>query len=80
MPPDRSLGGPGRHARPFFAGPQDGIRASRDDPRSLGLAPEDSIYSYESEFAQALLGQRPGDRVVFSGEELEVAAIEPWKK
>jgi transcription elongation GreA/GreB family factor len=42
--------------------------------------PEDSIYSYESEFAQALLGQRTGERVRFSGEEVEVTSIEPWKK
>jgi transcription elongation GreA/GreB family factor len=42
--------------------------------------PEDSVYSYQSEFAQALLGQRPGDRVRVPGEELEVTSIEPWKK
>jgi transcription elongation GreA/GreB family factor len=42
--------------------------------------PEESIYSYESEFAQALLGQRMGERVRVSGEEMEVTAIEPWKK
>jgi transcription elongation GreA/GreB family factor len=41
--------------------------------------PEEAIYSYQSEFAQALLGQRTGDRVRFSDEELEVAAIEPWR-
>jgi transcription elongation GreA/GreB family factor len=42
--------------------------------------PEESIYSYQSEFAQALLGQRTGERVRFSGEEVEVTGIEPWKK
>jgi transcription elongation GreA/GreB family factor len=41
--------------------------------------PEDSVYSYESDFAQALLGSRPGDRLTLSGVATEVVAIEPWK-
>jgi transcription elongation GreA/GreB family factor len=41
--------------------------------------PEEAVYSYESDFAQALLGSRPGDRVTLSGVPTEVMAIEPWK-
>ena len=41
--------------------------------------PEEAVYSYESEFAQALLGSKPGDRVTLSGVPNEVVAIEPWK-
>ena len=41
--------------------------------------PEDGVYSYQSEFAQGLLGRRPGERVTLSGVELEIVAIEPWK-
>lgn len=41
--------------------------------------PEEAVYSYQSEFAQALLGKAPGDRVELSDGEVIVAAIEPWK-
>ena len=41
--------------------------------------PEESIYSYQSEFAQALLGRKPGDRVNLSGFEAEVVSIAPWR-
>jgi transcription elongation GreA/GreB family factor len=41
--------------------------------------PEESVYSYQSEFAQALLGGRPGDRVRVSDGELEIVSIEPWR-
>lgn len=41
--------------------------------------PEESIYSYESDFAQRLLGARQGDRVSLAGAELEVVSIAPWR-
>jgi transcription elongation GreA/GreB family factor len=41
--------------------------------------PEESVYSYQSEFAGALLGSKPGDRVRAGGAELEVLAIEAWR-
>lgn len=41
--------------------------------------PEESIYSYQSEFAQALLGKKVGDRVGLSGAEAEVVSIGPWQ-
>jgi transcription elongation GreA/GreB family factor len=41
--------------------------------------PEESVYSYQSDFAQALLGSRPGDLVTLSGIPTEVLGIEPWK-
>ncbi len=41
--------------------------------------PEESVYSYQSEFAQSLLGARPGDRVALPGGEVEVVSIAPWK-
>ena len=41
--------------------------------------PEDSIYSYESEFAQRLLGSRPGDRVNMPEGPIEVLSILPWR-
>ncbi len=40
--------------------------------------PEDSIYSYQSEFAQRLLGSRPGDRVNLADGPVEVVSIAPW--
>lgn len=42
--------------------------------------PEDAVYSYESEFAQALLGKAPGDRVALSEGEAEIVSIAPWKE
>ena len=41
--------------------------------------PEDGIYSYQSEFAERLLGSRVGDRVNLSEGQVEVVAIAPWK-
>jgi transcription elongation factor GreA len=41
--------------------------------------PEDSVYSYQSEFAQSLLGARQGDRVALPEGEAEVVSIAPWK-
>ena len=41
--------------------------------------PEESIYSYQSEFAERLLGSRVGDRVNLSEGQVEVVAIAPWK-
>ena len=41
--------------------------------------PEDAIYSYESEFAQRLLGARAGDRLNLAEGESEVVAIAPWR-
>jgi transcription elongation GreA/GreB family factor len=40
--------------------------------------PEDAIYSYQSEFAQRLLGARPGDRLQLAEGPVEVVAIAPW--
>ncbi len=40
--------------------------------------PETSIYSYQSEFAQRLLGARPGDRVNLVEGPVEIVAIAPW--
>jgi transcription elongation GreA/GreB family factor len=37
------------------------------------------VYSYESDFAQRLLGSKPGDRVAVPGGEARIAAIAPWK-
>ena len=41
--------------------------------------PEENIYSYQSEFAERLLGSRVGDRVNLSEGQVEVVAIAPWK-
>jgi transcription elongation GreA/GreB family factor len=41
--------------------------------------PEDSVYSYESEYAQTLLGNKLGDRVLIADAELEIVSIEPWR-
>jgi transcription elongation GreA/GreB family factor len=41
--------------------------------------PEELIYSYQSEFAQTLLGNKLGDRVVINDAELEIVSIEPWR-
>ncbi len=41
--------------------------------------PEESIYSYQSEFAQSLLGKVPGERVALSSGEVEVVSIAPWR-
>ena len=40
--------------------------------------PEEAIYSYQSEFAQRLLGSRPGDRVNLADGPVEVVSIAPW--
>jgi transcription elongation GreA/GreB family factor len=41
--------------------------------------PEESVYSYQSEFAQSLLGARPGDRVGLPDGEAEIVSIAPWR-
>jgi len=41
--------------------------------------PEEGIYSYQSEFAERLLGSRLGDRVNLSEGQVEVTSIAPWK-
>jgi transcription elongation GreA/GreB family factor len=41
--------------------------------------PEEAVYSYESEFAQALLGAKPGELVRAGGAGLEVVSIQPWR-
>ncbi len=40
--------------------------------------PEESVYSYQSEFAQRLLGARPGDRLNLAEGQVEVVGIAPW--
>ncbi len=40
--------------------------------------PENAIYSYQSEFAQRLLGAHPGDRVNLAEGPVEVVSIAPW--
>ncbi len=40
--------------------------------------PEESIYSYQSEFSQRLIGSRPGDRVNLADGPVEVVSIVPW--
>ena len=39
--------------------------------------PEESIYSYQSEFAQKLLGSKAGERVSLTGGPVEILAISP---
>lgn len=41
--------------------------------------PEDSVYSYQSEFAQSLLGARAGDRITLPEGEAEILSIAPWR-
>jgi transcription elongation GreA/GreB family factor len=41
--------------------------------------PEEGVYSYQSEFAQKLLGARTGDAVLLDGEEWRIDAIRPWR-
>jgi len=41
--------------------------------------PEESVYSYQSEFAQTLLGNKLGDRVLIADAEMEIVSIEPWR-
>ena len=40
--------------------------------------PEEGIYSYQSEFAERLLGAKPGDRLNLAEGPVEVVAIVPW--
>ena len=43
-------------------------------------SPEEGVYSYESEFAMALLGKRVGESVrAPDGEAAEIVAIAPWR-
>jgi transcription elongation GreA/GreB family factor len=41
--------------------------------------PEAAVYSYQSEFAQKLLGRKKGESVDIEGRTWEVAEIRPWK-
>jgi transcription elongation GreA/GreB family factor len=41
--------------------------------------PEEGIYSYESEFAQSLLGKKPGETIGIDGEPWRVDSIRPWR-
>ncbi|MGH9367387.1 MAG: GreA/GreB family elongation factor, partial [Thermoanaerobaculia bacterium] len=41
--------------------------------------PEEAVYSYQSEFAQSLLGAKPGERVTLPEGEAEIVSIEPWR-
>jgi transcription elongation factor GreA len=41
--------------------------------------PEAGVYSYQSEFAERLLGSRLGDRLNLSEGQVEIIAIAPWK-
>jgi len=41
--------------------------------------PEEAIYSYQSEFAQRLLGSKPGDRVALLDGPAEIVSIAPWR-
>ena len=41
--------------------------------------PEEGVYCYESEFAQALLGAKRGERVRAGGADLDVVSIERWR-
>ncbi len=41
--------------------------------------PEDGIYSYQSEFAQRLLGAHAGDRLNLAEGQVEVVSIAPWR-
>jgi transcription elongation GreA/GreB family factor len=60
---------------------RDGAGAERD-VTILGpwdSKPEEAVYSYQSEFAQRLLGSRVGDRVHLAEGPVEIAAIAPWR-
>jgi transcription elongation GreA/GreB family factor len=41
--------------------------------------PEEAVYSYESEFAQGLLGKGPGEKVALPEGEAVIVAIAPWR-
>jgi transcription elongation GreA/GreB family factor len=41
--------------------------------------PEAGVYSYESEFAQKLLGKKSGETVAIDGETWRVEEIRPWR-
>jgi transcription elongation GreA/GreB family factor len=40
--------------------------------------PEESIYSYQSEFAQRLLGSKTGERITLAEGPTEIVSISPW--
>jgi transcription elongation GreA/GreB family factor len=40
--------------------------------------PEEQVYSYQSEFAQSLLGRRADEQVSLSGVDAKIVSIEPW--
>ncbi len=41
--------------------------------------PEAAVYSYQSEFAQKLIGKRAGESIEIDGRAWEIADIRPWK-
>ena len=41
--------------------------------------PEEAIYSYQSEFAERLLGAKTGDRINLAEGPVEVVSIAPWR-
>lgn len=41
--------------------------------------PEEAVYSYESEFAQTLLGKAPGEKVALPEGEAVIVSISPWR-
>jgi transcription elongation GreA/GreB family factor len=59
--------------------PESGTRRQATILGPWDSRPEESIYSYQSEFAQSLLGNKLGDRVKVADAELEVISIEPWR-
>ena len=42
--------------------------------------PEEGVYSYQSEFAQKLLGKKPGEAVEVDGQPWRVERIRPWRE
>jgi transcription elongation GreA/GreB family factor len=61
---------------------RDAATGAESDATILGpwdSRPEDGIYSYQSEFAQRLLGSKVGDRVRMLESEAEVVSIAPWR-
>jgi transcription elongation GreA/GreB family factor len=41
--------------------------------------PEAAVYSYQSDFAQKLLGKKAGESIDFDGRAWEIAEIRRWK-
>ncbi len=42
--------------------------------------PERGVYSYQSEFAQKLLGRKAGETVAIDGDDWRVESIRPWRE